>query len=62
MLLVECPSHGRSVLVSERRITALSALPGGTVVRCRCYCGTDVTTVLRKSTARRRAEAAQPAT
>ncbi|HEX6419108.1 MAG TPA: hypothetical protein VFZ77_11450 [Acidimicrobiales bacterium] len=39
MLTVHCPRHGREVLLSARRITAIEPAGGALRVRWVCWCG-----------------------
>jgi hypothetical protein len=38
---VDCPRHGRRVLVSNRRILSVNEDATGLVVRYRCWCGDE---------------------
>jgi hypothetical protein len=50
MFSVHCPDHGAEVLLSERRISAIVALPDAYVVRWRCWCGaTGSTRITRRA-------------
>ena len=40
MFTVDCPTHGTEVLLSERRIEAIVPVPGGHVLKWRCWCDT----------------------
>lgn len=49
MLTVHCPEHGTDVLLTERRIEEIVALPDRHLVRWRCWCGaTGATSVERR--------------
>jgi hypothetical protein len=42
MLVIDCPSHGRPVLVTDRRIRHLHNTDAGIVLDVECWCGTHV--------------------
>jgi hypothetical protein len=42
MLLINCPSHGRQVLVTESRIRLLTNTDSGILLDIECWCGTHV--------------------
>lgn len=42
MLLINCPSHGRQVLVAESRIRHLTNADDGILLDIECWCGTHV--------------------
>lgn len=46
MFSVHCPTHGTEVLLSERRIEAITPVEAGQELRWRCWCGTVGTTVV----------------
>jgi hypothetical protein len=39
MFVIECPRHGRRVLLDESRIEAQTNGPDGPVTHWRCWCG-----------------------
>ena len=41
MFSVHCPTHGTEVLLSERRIVAITPTEDGQELRWRCWCGTE---------------------
>jgi acetyltransferase-like isoleucine patch superfamily enzyme len=43
MFAIDCPSHGRQVLVTDRRIRSLANTDHGIVIDVECWCGTHVT-------------------
>lgn len=43
MFLIDCPTHGRRVLVPPSRIRSLHNVAGGILVELECWCGTQVT-------------------
>jgi hypothetical protein len=45
MLIIECPTHGSQVLVTDRRIRSLANTDHGIVLDVECWCGTHVTVV-----------------
>lgn len=48
MFTVDCPQHGTTVLLSERRIRAIVPTPTGHELHWRCWCGTEGTTVVAR--------------
>ena len=49
MFAIDCPSHGRQVLVTDRRIRSLANTDHGIVLDVECWCGTHVTLVTGRS-------------
>ncbi|GAA1500780.1 hypothetical protein GCM10009827_007570 [Dactylosporangium maewongense] len=39
MFVIDCPTHGSRVLLSERRIRALRNTDTGVLLALECYCG-----------------------
>lgn len=42
MFVIDCPTHGSRVLLSERRVRALANTERGVLVVVECWCGTHV--------------------
>jgi hypothetical protein len=53
MLLINCPSHGRQVLVTESRVRRLTNTDSGILLDIECWCGTHVALLTGRRTAAR---------
>ncbi|HEX2577618.1 MAG TPA: hypothetical protein VHK88_14795 [Aquihabitans sp.] len=50
MFAAHCAAEGRTVLLSERRITGLDVAPDQVTISFRCWCGADGRVVDRRGT------------
>jgi hypothetical protein len=58
MFTIDCPTHGRPVLVTDRRVRQLRNTDNGIVLDIECWCGTHITLVTGRRATRPLVDAA----